>query len=153
MDNRSSQDTGNYGLDYTIHLRTQGTGDIHLYFNPQGGEYAGVTELIYSDPQRGENKKIVELPRNRHSMGLNDPYAMEYVDTFPAGTDMTIHIMPPGAANLPVRFLVVPDSNCSRSAKPYKAIVKRKNAGLPKRKPDGEPLAGYDDSTGRTPVR
>ena len=24
MDNRSSQDTGNYGLDYTIHLRTQG---------------------------------------------------------------------------------------------------------------------------------
>lgn len=71
---------------------------------------AGVTELIYSDPQRGEDKKIVELPRHRHSMGLNDPYAMEYVDTFPAGTDMTIHIMPPGAANLPVRFLVVPDS-------------------------------------------
>lgn len=57
MDNRSSEDTGNYGLDYTIHLRTQGTGDIHLYFNPQGGEYAGVTELIYSDPQRGEDKK------------------------------------------------------------------------------------------------
>lgn len=110
MDNRSSQDTGNYGLDYTIHLRTEGTGDIHLYFNPQGGEYAGVTELIYSGPQRGEDKKIVELPRHRHSMGLNDPYAMEYVDTFPAGTDMTIHIMPPGAANLPVRFLVVPDS-------------------------------------------
>ena len=81
-----------------------------MYFNPQGGEYAGVTELIYSDPQRGEDKKIVELPRHRHSMGYNDPYAMEYVDTFPAGTDMTIHIMPPGAANLPVRFLVVPDN-------------------------------------------
>ena len=69
-----------------------------------------MTELIYSDPQRGEDKKIVELPRHRHSMGYNDPYAMEYVDTFPAGTDMTIHIMPPGAANLPVRFLVVPDN-------------------------------------------
>lgn len=110
MDNRASEDTGNYGVDYTIHLRTTGTGNIHLYFNPQGGEYAGVTELIYSDSQRGEDKKIVELPRHRHSMGYNDPYAMEYVDTFPAGTDMTIHIMPPGAANLPVRFLVVPDN-------------------------------------------
>ena len=58
MDNRASEDTGNYGVDYTIHLRTTGTGNIHLYFNPQGGEYAGVTELIYSDPQRGEDKYI-----------------------------------------------------------------------------------------------
>ena len=141
-------------MDYTVHLRTSGTGNIHLYFNTQGGEYAGVTELIYSDPQRGENKKIVELPRHRHSMGLNDPYAMEYVDTFPAGTDMTIHIMPPGAANLPIRFLVVPDNKlqpireaiqAERTAKEQRAAQAAADAAA--RAAAAQRKAAYKDTT------
>lgn len=109
LDKRRSEDTGNYGVDYTVRFVSQGQGNLNLYFNTQGGEYAGVAELIYTDDQGNEDKKIIDLPRSRHSMGLNDPFAMEYVDTFPAGKNLTIHFMPPGAANLPVRFIVVPD--------------------------------------------
>lgn len=109
LDKRRSQDTGNYGVDYTIHFVSEGEGNLNLYFNTQGGEYAGVAELIYTDKNGNEDKKIIDLPRNKHSMGLNNPFAIEYVDTFPAGQDLTIHFMPPGAANLPVRFIVVPD--------------------------------------------
>lgn len=117
MDNRPSENTGNYGVDYSIAIRTKGDGKIHMYFNPQGGEYAGVAEVLYGDGKGGiAEKKIVSLPREKLSMGLNDPYAIQYVDSFDAGTDVTVHIMPPGAANLPVRILLVPDKNLQEAS-------------------------------------
>lgn len=118
MDNRESENTGNYGVDYSIAIRTKGDGPIHMYFNPQGGEYAGVAELIYADPsgKTAGDKKIVSLPREKLSMGLGDPYAIQYVDTFNAGTNVTVHIMPPGAANLPVRIILVPDKQLQQAA-------------------------------------
>lgn len=116
MDNRESENVGNYGVDYNIGIRTKGDGPIHMYFNPQGGEYAGVAELIYADGKGGSDKKIVALPREKLSMGLDDPYAIQYVDTFQAGTDVTVHIMPPGAANLPVRIILVPDKQLQQAA-------------------------------------
>lgn len=122
--NRPSEDTGNYGVDYKIRIRTKGTGNIHVYFNPMGGEYAGVAEVIYPDGKDGGDRKIVELPRKGLSMGLNDPYAMEYIDSFPAGKDIVLHFMPPGAANLPVRFLFVPDAQLQQAAQ--KAIEQQR---------------------------
>ena len=109
MDNRPSVNVGNYGVDYRIGLRTKGKGDLHLYFNPQGGEYAGVMEVTYNQGKKDEVRKIVELPPNALSIGRQDVYSMQYLDTFKAGTDVSIRFMPPGAANLPVRFIVVPD--------------------------------------------
>lgn len=116
MDDRYSEDVGNYGVDYTILLRTKGSGDVHLYFNPQGGEYAGVVELTYTDGEKRTEKKIVELPDTKLSMGAGNEFDMQYIDTFSAGTDVTIHMMPPGAANLPVRILVVPDGELRKAA-------------------------------------
>lgn len=116
MDNRTSENTGNYGVDYSISIRTKGEGKIHMYFNPQGGEYAGVAEVIYTDNKGKEDKKIIALPREKLSMGLNDPYAIQYVDSFQAGQNVTVHIMPPGAANLPVRILLVPDKNLEQAS-------------------------------------
>ncbi len=111
MDNRISENVGNYGLDYTITVKTKGEGSVHLYFNTLGGEYAGVAELFYKKDTPAETTKIVELPSAGLSMGRNDSYGIQYVDTFSAGTDVTIHMMPPGAANLPVRFIFVPDGD------------------------------------------
>lgn len=133
MDNRVSENVGNYGVDYSIRLRTKGQGDLHLYFNPQGGEYAGVAEVIYPDGRNGDgknidDKKIVELPRNKLSMGSNDPYAMEYIDSFKAGATVIVHLMPPGAANLPVRLLVVSDQQLEQSAKEAAELQKLKDA-------------------------
>lgn len=109
MDNRVSKNVGNYGVNYTIRMRTKGTGNLHLYFNTMGGEYAGVMDLAYTTRDKKEVRKIVEIPTGRLSMGNSDPYAMQYIDSVPAGADITIHMMPPGAANLPVRLIVVPD--------------------------------------------
>ena len=111
MDNRLSVNVGNYGVEYRIGLRTKGKGDLHLYFNPQGGEYAGVMEVTYNQGKKDEVRKIVELPPRALSIGKEDVYSMQYVDTFKAGTDMNLRFMPPGAANLPVRFIIVPDED------------------------------------------
>lgn len=116
MDNRPSENTGNYGVDYNISIRTKGDDTIHMYFNPQGGEYAGVAEVIYTDDKGNQDKKIIALPREKLSMGLNDPYAMQYIDSFRAGQNVTVHMMPPGAANLPVRLLLVPDKNLQQAS-------------------------------------
>lgn len=116
MDNRISENTGNYGVNYTIRLRTKGVGNIYMYFNPQGGEYAGVAELIYTNQKNGDDRKIVELPSKTLSMGQNDPFAMQYIDSFKAGSDVIVHIMPPGAANLPVRIVLVPDKQLRDAA-------------------------------------
>lgn len=106
IDNRNSENVGNYGVDYNINLKTKGKGKIHVYFNPQGGEYAGVVEMLYRN-----NCKLVEVPpAGVYSMGGNDADAMQYIDSFDAGTDVNIHLMPPGAANLPVRLIIVPDN-------------------------------------------
>ena len=117
MDNRPSENTGNYGVDYTIELRTKGEGNLHLFFNPLGGEYAGVVELVYDKGTATESRKIVELPASGLSMGKNTPYSIQHVDTFAAGKTVTIHFMPPGAANLPVRFIIVPDKELQAMGK------------------------------------
>jgi hypothetical protein len=128
IDNRNSEDTGNYGLDYNIDLQTKGKGKIHLYFNPQGGAYAGVVELLYRD-QKNVNQKLVEVPQaGTYSIGDSDVYAMQYIDSFDAGTHVNIHIMPPGAANLPVRLLLVPDERAQQII----ARVNKANAELEK---------------------
>lgn len=116
MDDRVSKNVGNYGVDYTIQLRTKGTGNLNLYFNPMGGEYAGVMDLSYTDAHQKEVRKIIELPSDRLSMGKDNPYAMQYLDTVPAGTTVVMHMMPPGAANLPVRIIVVPDKELQKAA-------------------------------------
>ncbi|MCH4188588.1 MAG: hypothetical protein LKF74_08055 [Megasphaera sp.] len=141
MDNRISENTGNYGVDYSVRLRTKGQGNLHLYFNPQGGEYAGVAEVIYPDGRNGDgknidDKKIVELPRNRLSMGYNDPYAMEYIDSFKAGSTVIVHLMPPGAANLPIRLLVVPDQQLEQAAKEAAELQKLKDSARNMSTPD-----------------
>ena len=116
IDDRLSEDVGNYGLDYIIQIKTRGTGLLHYYFNTQGGEYAGVAEISYDDGKGGTTSKIVELPRKGLSMGFDNAYAMEYLDSVAAGTTVTIHLMPPGAANLPVRILIVPDASVQQAA-------------------------------------
>ena len=126
IDNRLSEDVGNYGLDYTIDVKTKGEGNLHFYFNSQGGEYAGVAEISYLDGKQGQVNKIVELPRNSLTMGYNDAYAMEYLDSVKAGTEVTIHLMPPGAANLPVRILVVPDTALQAAVNTVQAEEQRR---------------------------
>ena len=124
LDNRPSENVGNYGVDYTVLVNTKGKGAVHLYFNPIGGEYSGIVEVSRRQKNGSTDVKRIDLPRNGRSMGYNDAYAMEYVDTFKAGDKITIHFMPPGAANLPVQYIFVPDSV---SKKVIKEVTEEEN--------------------------
>lgn len=127
LDNRLSENVGNYGVDYTVKVPTTGHGAVHLYFNPVGGEYSGVVEVIRTHKDGSDFVTCVGLPRKGHSMGYNNAYAMEYVTTFKAGETVRLHFMPPGAANLPVQYIFVSD-------KVSKEVIKEVTAEEQKRK-------------------
>ena len=122
-----SENVGNYGVDYTVKVPTTGHGAVHLYFNPVGGEYSGVVEVIRTHKDGSDFVTCVGLPRKGHSMGYNNAYAMEYVTTFKAGETVRLHFMPPGAANLPVQYIFVSD-------KVSKEVIKEVTAEEQKRK-------------------
>lgn len=142
IDNRNSENVGNYGVDYNVNLKTKGKGKIHVYFNPQGGEYAGVVEMLYRD-----DCKLVEVPpAGVYSIGGNDADAMQYIDSFDAGTDVNIHLMPPGAANLPVRLIIVPDNKVQQFIDQVNAdkIRQKQQQIVPKHADSNETLtSGY----------
>jgi hypothetical protein len=125
LENRSAENIGNYGVDYHVNVTTRGSGKIRLYFNTQGGAYAGVLSVRHDN-----NLKLVEVPSDptQYNMGDKDAYAMQYVDTFEAGKEISVQLMPPGAANLPVRLIFVPDKIVQATI----AEVNRTNAELAK---------------------
>ena len=59
-------------------------------------------------------------------MGFDNAYAMEYLDSVAAGTTVTIHLMPPGAANLPVRIIIVPDASVQQAADAVREEAQRR---------------------------
>lgn len=136
LDNRISRDVGNYGVNYTVRVKTKGDGPIHYYLNTQGGQYAGVVAVQYDDQKEGDIQKIVEIPRHQLAMGDNDPYAMEYIDSVSAGTTVTFTLMPPGAANLPIRLLAVPDSALQKAGKSVQEEAVRREEERKRRQQD-----------------
>lgn len=103
-DNKKVVNKGNYGVSYEIDLQSQGEGTFDLFFNPQGGAYAG-SIAIHS--KKGE--EIVDLPMsNRAHMGFGTIYETLHIGNYEAGEALQIRFMPAGASNLPVKLLLVP---------------------------------------------
>ena len=71
LDNRPSENVGNYGVDYTVLINTKEKRAVHLYFNPIGGEYSGIVEVSRRQKNGSTDVKRVDLPRNGRSMGYN----------------------------------------------------------------------------------
>lgn len=98
------ENTGNYGVAYTITVPTAGKGSYDLFFNPEGGAYAGSIKI-----DNKKQSKIYDIPgKERPYMGHKTAYDTQYLDTFESGTPLIIKFMPAGASNLPVRLLFVP---------------------------------------------
>ena len=110
------RDRGNYGVSYTLKIPTKGNEPFRLYFNPLGGPYSGsftVKALHQQGARRGQTDT-----RTYHIGGadgiseLGDGTILDsrIMGNYNAGDLLTLNFMPAGASNLPIRFLLIPES-------------------------------------------
>lgn len=97
------ENTGNFGMEYIITVRTAGTRDFDMYINPMGGAFLA-TFFVRQDGI----PRIYRTDEKDRWFGNDDYEAWMPVGTWRAGRNLTIDITIPGAAYLPVRFLLVP---------------------------------------------
>lgn len=104
-DNTEVRNFGNYGLCYRIRIPSAGTGRYRIYFNPQGGCYAGDIEVHVNG-----REALVPLARKDGDMAfgtatLSDTILLADVS---AGADVELVWVPAAASFLPVRLWLVP---------------------------------------------
>ncbi len=101
----ATENTGNYGVQYRILIPSKGTGRYRLYFNPQGGIYAGDIAV----EQHGR-RAVVSLAgtADGHPIGSDSTTHTIHIADVDTGRDVLLHWMPAGASNLPVRIWLVP---------------------------------------------
>lgn len=92
---------GDYGVYYRIFWPSDGQGNMAVYLNPRGGQYAGAMRVRY----RSTENKVILTPDDRVS--LDDPSQSARLGTYTAGESLWFGFMPPGASNLPVKLVVI----------------------------------------------
>lgn len=110
------RDRGNYGVSYTLKIPTKGNEPFRLYFNPLGGPYSG-SFTIKTLHQQGARRGQTDT-RTYHIGGADGISALgegtildsRLLGNYNAGDLLTLNFMPAGASNLPIRFLLIPES-------------------------------------------
>lgn len=92
---------GDYGVYYRIFWPSDGRGNMAVYLNPRGGQYAGALRVRY----RNNEIRVIPTPDDRVS--LDDPSQSSRIGTFAAGQSLWFGFMPPGASNLPVKLVII----------------------------------------------
>ena len=110
------RDRGNYGVSYTLKIPTKGNEPFRLYFNPLGGPYSG-SFTVKALHQQGARRGQIDT-RTYHIGGEDGISALgegtildsRLLGNYNAGDLLTLNFMPAGASNLPIRFLLIPES-------------------------------------------
>ena len=110
------RDRGNYGVSYTLKIPTKGNEPFRLYFNPLGGPYSG-SFMVKALHQQGARRGQTDT-RTYHIGGADGITALgdgtildsRLMGNYNAGDLLTLNFMPAGASNLPIRFLLIPES-------------------------------------------
>ena len=110
------RDRGNYGVSYTLKIPTKGNEPFRLYFNPLGGPYSG-SFTVKALHQQGARRSQTDT-RTYHIGGADGISALgdgtildsRIMGNYNAGDLLTLNFMPAGASNLPIRFLLIPES-------------------------------------------
>ena len=110
------RDRGNYGVSYTLKIPTKGNEPFRLYFNPLGGPYSG-SFMVKALHQQGARRGQTDT-RTYHIGGADGISALgdgtildsRLMGNYNAGDLLTLNFMPAGASNLPIRFLLIPES-------------------------------------------
>ena len=96
---------GNYGVVYKLFLPAEGGGRTAYYLNPRGGDYAGALGIKY----KYVIAPPVGTPADRVAFGANKLTDFAHVGTFAGGESLWLTFSPPGASNLPVKLVLVPE--------------------------------------------
>ncbi len=96
---------GNYGVVYRMFLPAAGTGKTSYYLNPRGGDYAGALGIRY----KYVIAPPVPTPTGRTAFGRDKLIDFAYVGTFDSAESLWLTFSPPGASNLPVKLVIVPE--------------------------------------------
>ena len=102
-DNKVVKNKGNYGVSNVYLLRTEGKTPFALYFNPLGGAFSGSFRITSS-----KGSRIYDVPLKGPYLGHKTVYDTQLLDVFETPEDLLLEYMSPGASNLPVRFLLIP---------------------------------------------
>jgi hypothetical protein len=94
---------GNYGIVYKVFMSSMANGKMSCYLNPQGGQYAGWIGAEY----RHQDEYAVATPANQTSFGTTTDESA-YIGTYEGGKSVWLTFSPPGASNLPIRFVIEP---------------------------------------------
>ncbi len=94
---------GNYGISNVYVLHTEGNTSYALYFNPLGGAFSGTFRITSS-----KGVRTYDVPVKGPYLGHKTIYDTQLLDVFDRPEDLLLEYMSPGASNLPVRFLLIP---------------------------------------------
>jgi len=117
-DGKLVSDEGNYGVNYEIKIPTAGSGKIKAYLTPLGGSYAGALldktggrNVVVKTPEEGafgyKNEENGKIENNVFYFTKEAVYS--YLGEYEAGNTIELTYSPPGAANLPVAIILVPE--------------------------------------------
>ena len=101
--NKLVKNKGNYGISNVYVLRTEGNTPYALYFNPLGGAFSGTFRITSS-----KGVRTYDVPVKGPYLGHETIYDTQLLDVFDRPEDLLLEYMSPGASNLPVRFLLIP---------------------------------------------
>ena len=106
-DNSITQNFGNYGIVYTINPKLAGEGKTSFYLKPLGGVYSGaICVKVGKDGQ----SKMIETPDTLPFFGHEAKYNYyAYLGTYNNSDDVYFEYTPPGASNLPVEIILIPE--------------------------------------------
>ena len=123
-DGSSVVNYGNYGILYQISIPTAGRENTRYFLSPLGGVYAGAMRA-----ENGANRRLVETPATRPYFGdqtLPEPpnvaeareegllFLTQYTElsdlgTYASAQSVQFEYSPPGASNLPVNIILMPE--------------------------------------------
>lgn len=101
--NQLVKNKGNYGISNVYMLHTEGKTPYALYFNPLGGAFSGTFRITSS-----KGVHTYDVPVKGPYLGHQTIYDTQLLDVFDEPEDLLLEYMSPGASNLPVRFLLIP---------------------------------------------
>ena len=115
---------GNYGILYQIDIPTMGRENIRYFLSPLGGVYAGAMRV-----ESGGKRALLQIPATRAYFGdqtlpeapnvvqareegllfLTQYTELSDLGTYAAGQSVAFEYSPPGASNLPVNIILMPE--------------------------------------------
>jgi hypothetical protein len=95
---------GNYGVVYQIFPYAKNSGKVAYYINPRGGTYAGAVGVACNDAEQ----VLIETPGGKTFFGEDKYKDFASLGVFDSNALLCFTFSPPGASNLPVKLVIMP---------------------------------------------